>query len=90
MVWITGLEPRRRKLRIARASALQNLSARALTHSAAPHFPTKSFWTWWGPLFFKKFVQEASSDYQKNRARKCVLCFLVRITGLEPARTCIH
>ena len=81
---VAGLEPRRRVLRIFRVRALQSLSARALTHFAAPPSPQKT-------QFFGDSLSEAAGfvpekhKIKRSRAKSLPL-FLVVVTGLEPRR----
>ena len=84
LVRVTGLEPRRHKLRIIRVCALFTFLSQTLIHYAVPPFP-KKFSTFRGPRFFLNPCRnQALSYYKKTSLRRD--SHLVRVTGLEPAR----
>ena len=86
LVVVTGLEPRRRKLRIFRARALRPLYARALIHSAAPSSPQKGFWPFRGPRVYfggHRFGIRNGTINKKDKPNG-LSHLLVVVTGLEP------
>ena len=68
MVVVTGLEPRRRGLRIVRVRALKIRLAHTLTHSAAPPSPQKT--SFFGGPFLPEVTGSASFTKQKKQTER--------------------